>query len=401
VPAAAKSFAKDFGEQGALTRMQHRKQCSSLAARIGGYALLAVLGGCGGGGDGSDPPRDQNPGLPALVTVTPENTGDGWQVSTPAAEQLDTGQLLKTLEDIRDGAAAGIDSVVVIRHGRLVAEGYFGGFGRESLHDLRSTGKSFVSALAGIAVAQNLLAPDDLISQHIPGFGGHAHMDARKQAIRVSHLLNMTSGLDCDDWTPTSPGWEEKMYDSRDWLKFALDLPMRGEPGTQSSYCTAGVVVLGEVISKASGMPLDAYADMWLLGPLDIHEKIWRRSPDGRATGGTGFRLRPRDAARLGALFANEGLWNGARVVSEDWVRRSRQRVTTLGSGGYGYLWWKQPFTLKGLPVECFHTAGNGGNFIFVFPEQELVVAYTGSNYNVDASDLPLRLVPSILSAVL
>jgi CubicO group peptidase (beta-lactamase class C family) len=363
--------------------------------------LLTIVSGCGGGGDSSDPPRDQNPGLQAMVTDSPENTGDGWQVSTPAAEQLDASQVLKALQDIRDGNAAGIDSVVVIRHGRLVAEGYFNGFGRESLHDLRSTGKSFVSALAGIAVAQNLLSTDDLVSRHIPGFTSHDHMDSRKQAISVSHLLNMASGLDCDDWTPTSPGWEEKMYDKQDWVKFALDLPMRADPGAQSSYCTAGVVVLGEVISRASGMTLDAYADLWLLGPLGIRESIWRRSPDGRATGGTGFRLRPRDAAKLGALFANEGLWNGARVVSEDWVRRSRQRATTLGGNGYGYLWWKREFTLNGVAVECFHTAGNGGNYVFVFPAQELVVAYTGSNYNSDASDRPIRLVPSILSAVL
>jgi CubicO group peptidase (beta-lactamase class C family) len=361
--------------------------------------LLTMFSACGGGGN--DPPRDENPGLQAEITINPVDTGDGWQVSTPAAEQLDSGQVLKALQDIRDGGAAGVDSIVVVRNGRLVAEGYFNGFGRESLHDLRSTGKSFVSALAGIAEAQNLLTPDDLISRHLPGFTGHDHMDARKQAITVSHLLNMMSGLDCDDWTPTSPGWEEKMYDRNDWVKFVLDLPMRAEPGTQASYCTGGVVLLGEVVSRASGMGLDAYADLWLLGPLAVREATWRRSPDGRATGGTGFRLRPRDAAKLGALFANEGLWNGARVVSDDWVQRSRQRVTTLGSGGYGYLWWKQPFTVKRATVESFFTAGNGGNYVFVFPAQELVVAYTGSNYSVDASSLPIRLVPSILSAVL
>lgn len=373
----------------------------SHAARAFLSLLFSGLAACGGGGDSSDPPRDENPGLQAVITVAPENTGDGWQVSSPAAEQLDGGQVLKALQDIRDGGSPGIDSLVVIRNGRLVAEGYFNGFGRESLHDLRSTGKSFVSALAGIAASQNLLATGDLVSQHIPGFSSHDHMDARKQAIGVAHLLNMTSGLDCDDWTPTSPGWEEKMYDRQDWVKFALDLPMRIEPGVQGSYCTAGVVVLGEVVSRASGMTLDTYADLWLLGPLGIRESIWRRSPDGRATGGTGFRLRPRDAAKLGALFANEGTWNGARVISADWVQRSRQRMTTLGGNGYGYLWWKREFSLRGAPVECFHTAGNGGNFVFVFPAQELVVAYTGSNYNTATSDLPLRLVPSILAAVL
>jgi CubicO group peptidase (beta-lactamase class C family) len=364
------------------------------------FAGVVILSLSGCGDDGSDPPRDENPGAPAMVTVTPEDIGDGWQVSTPAAEQLDATQVLRALQDIRDTGPPKVDSLLVIRNGRLVAEGYYNGFDRNALHDLRSTGKSFVSALAGIAESQNLLATHDLVSHHIADFESHAHMDDRKRSIEVFHLLNMLTGLECDDWNQSSPGFEEKMYDKRDWVGFVLDLRMVTEPGAAFSYCTGGVVVLGEVISRASGMPLDQYADAWLFGPLGIHQSIWRRSPDGRATGGTGLRLRPRDAAKLGALYANEGMWNGARVVPEEYVLRSRQRVNSTGTEGYGYLWWKRQFIHQGAPIDCFYTAGNGGNYIFVFPSLELVVAYTGSNYNSSQSTMPLSLVPSILSAV-
>lgn len=371
-----------------------------VVARLGALVLVALMSGCGGGGDSSDPPRDAPPGLPPVLSVAPENTGDGWVVSTPAAEQMDANQLLAAMQNIRDGGAPGVDSLLVARNGRLVAEAYFNGFTRDTLHDLRSTGKSFISALAGIAVEQRLIAVDDPISRYIPGFDNYANMDASKQAITVLNLLNMSSGLGCDDWSPDSPGHEEKMYDSRDWVKFALDLRMIDYPGATARYCTAGVMLLGHVISRASGQTLDAYAQAWLLDPLGIRESIWRRSPDGQATGGTGFRLRPRDAAKLGALYANEGVWNGARVISEDWVMRSREQPYMFRTDGYGYLWWKRTFTGTGTPRECFFTSGNGGNFVFVFPALELVITYTGSNYNSSLMDQPFRLVPAVLSAI-
>ena len=112
------------------------------------FATCALLGG-GGGSDGHREPES--------VSVTPENIGDGWTISSPAAEGVDANALLAAFEAIRDGSYPGVDSMVVVRHGRLVAEGYFNGFGRDSLHDLRSTGKSFTSALTGIAIDQGLI----------------------------------------------------------------------------------------------------------------------------------------------------------------------------------------------------------------------------------------------------
>jgi len=339
-------------------------------------------GGGGGGGGRNGRPPDINPGLPATISVTPENTGDGWTPSTPAAEGLDSARIQAALEAIRDGNYLGVDAMVVVRHSRLVAEGYFEGFGRESLHDLRSTGKSFTSALAGIAVNQQLFTADDPISQHIPNFERHDHMDNVKRSIRVSHLLNMNSGLDCNDWDAQSPGNEERMYNRNDWVGFILDLRMANDPGTVASYCSGGVVVLGYIISQRSGMALDQYAATWLFGPLGIQQSAWRRSPDGAATGGGGLWLRPRDAAKLGQLYLNGGTWNGTRVVPAAWVQLSRQRVNSLGGDGYGYLWWKRTITYSGTSVDTYFTSGNGGNFIFVFPTYDLVVMFTGSNYN-------------------
>jgi CubicO group peptidase (beta-lactamase class C family) len=364
-------------------------------------ALLTACGGGDGGGGLNGREPDVNPGLPETLSLAPETTGDGWTVSTPANEGMSAAPLQGALEAIRDGSYSNVDSMVVVRHGRLVAEGYFNGFGRDSLHDLRSTGKSFTSALAGIAIQQGLFGVDDPISMHIPQFDRHDNMSVRKQAIQVLHLLNMNSGLECNDWEPSSRGNEERMYDSRDWVGFILDLPMAFEPGNAAQYCTGGVVVLGYVISQRSGMALDAYADAWLFGPLGIQQSGWRRSPDGAATGGGGLRLRPRDAAKLGQLYLDGGTWHGARVVPAEWVQRSQQRVNRLGTDGYGYLWWKREFSRASGNVESFFTSGNGGNYIFVVPSLDLVVVFTGSNYNSRLMDQPFGILADrVLPAV-
>jgi CubicO group peptidase (beta-lactamase class C family) len=362
-------------------------------------AAVALLAACGGG-DGLNEP-DTNPRLPETMTIAPGNTGDGWSVSTPDAEGVNAAALQGALESIRDGTFTGVDSMVVVRHGKLVAEGYFNGFGPESLHDLRSSGKSFTSALAGIAIQQGLFGLEDPISMHVPRFEQHDNMSARKRAIEVYHLLNMNSGLECDDWESSSPGNEERMYGKHDWVGFILDLPMAFEPGATAQYCTGGVVVLGYIISQRSGMSLDSYADTWLFGPLGIRQSGWRRSPDGAATGGGGLRLRPRDAAKLGQLYLDGGIWNGTRVVPADWVQLSQQRVNLLGSDGYGYLWWKRQLPRAGDYVACFFTSGNGGNFIFVMPSLDLVVVFTGSNYNSRLMDQPFRILSDrILPAI-
>lgn len=361
-------------------------------------ALALTLAACGDGGGTS--PHFERPHLAETFTMTPENLADGWTVSTPAAEGFDPRLLGSVFESIRDGHFPGVDAVIVVRNQRLVAEGYFNGFGRDTIHELRSSGKSFISTLAGIALDQGLIGLDDPLAQHIPDFEGYRNMSASKRAITLRHLLNMSSGLDCDDWDGGSPGNEERMYDSNDWIRFMLNLRMIAEPGTQSRYCTGGVVLLAQVVSLRSGMDLEDYAQQWLLGPLNIQRSIWRHSPDGRATGATGFGLTPRDSAKLGALFVNEGVWNGSRIVPESWVTTTRQRAVTLGSDGYGYLWWKHSFPRGSAQVDTVFTSGNGGNYIFTVPSLELVVAFSGSNYNTARSETPYQLMPLVLGSL-
>jgi len=359
------------------------------------------VAGCGGGGDNNGREPEVNPGLPEVVTIAPESTGDGWRVSTPEAEGMDGSLLLAGLQAIRNGDYPRVDSVVVVKNNAVIAEGYFNGFARDSLHDVRSASKSITSALVGIAIGQGLVGADDPVSLHVPQFESHANMEDRKRAITLRHLLHMNSGLDCDDWSASSPGNEERMYDSPDWVRFILDLRMARAPGDAPAYCTGGVVVLGHIVSTRSGMTLDAFAMSYLLGPLGIQEAGWRRSPDGRATGGGGMRLRPRDAAKFGSLYLNGGRWNGTPVIPREWVEQSKVEVERLGSNGYGLLWWKRRMFVPGTDQSGFFAWGNGGNFIFVVPAHQLLVVFTGSNYNSDAGDKPFEILDRrILAAI-
>jgi CubicO group peptidase (beta-lactamase class C family) len=358
--------------------------------------LATLLAACGGGGG---PTPDHNPHAPESTSLAPDSIGDGWTPSTPAAEGVDAASLQAAFDAIRADRYGDVDSMLVIRHGRLVAEGYFRGYARETLHDLRSTGKSFTSALTGIAIDRGLLGVDDRISDLLP-LEGNSNVDDRKRAMRVRDLLNMQSGLECNDWVSSSAGNEERMYHTSDWVKFILDLPMVQQPGVSSSYCTGGVVVLGYALSQRAGLGLDAFADAQLFGPLGIHDVEWRRSPDGRATGGGGLKLRPRDAAKLGQLYLSGGTWNGASVVPAAWVEESKRIVTRLGANDYGFLLWKRSFAHRTGDVASFFTSGNGGNFIFVVPALDLVVVFTGSNYDSPKGDAPFdimatRVVPA------
>jgi CubicO group peptidase (beta-lactamase class C family) len=321
------------------------------------------------------------------VYQPPPALTDGWPTASADTVGLDPAPLEAAANAIGEGTFPNVDSMLVVRQGRLLHETYFHGFDRERLHDLRSATKSITSALVGIAIDEGLLTGvDEPVLPRLGGDAGVRNFDPRKRAITVEHLLTMTPGLACDDWNTASPGNEEKMYKERDWVKFILDLPMVADPGTRYGYCTGGVVTLGAVIGNASGQRADAYARQVLFGPLGITRAEWELTPTGAVDTGGHIRMRPRDMAKLGQLFLQRGLWNGRRVVSEAWVERSTSfRVRTTSNQEYGYLWWRRATERAGAPVQTFYAVGNGGQHIIVAPELDLVAVFTGSNYDASA----------------
>jgi CubicO group peptidase (beta-lactamase class C family) len=343
--------------------------------------------------------------LAALPTLAPTPaTGDGgsspaavaddWAVGTPASVGLSAAPLARTVGAIRAGEFKKIESVLVARHGKLVYEAYFGRTGADTLVNTRSATKSVTDLLIGIAIDRGLLKGAD--APALPLFAGMAwkNPDPRKARITIEDLLTMSSALDCDDSNDASPGNEVRMHEVDDWIQFVLDLPVKTLPaggpletnapgGRHFSYCTAGVVLLGGVLERATGQKVADFAHTNLFAPLGIGRTEWQYSPRGQAMTGGGLRLRSRDLLKLGQLVANGGTWNGKRVVSERWVKASVQPHVRIDTDTeYGYLWWLHGFESGGKTFAAAYMAGNGGNKVAVIPELDMVVVIASTNYN-------------------
>jgi len=361
--------------------------CSCWLAACGGGGSGSGNGGASDGGGfrpGEDGGRavDVNPGASPTVSLAPDSLNDGWQTSTPDAQSMNGAELALRFDELRTRGSGGMDGIVIVRNDQLVAEAYFNGFARDTQHDMRSVTKSFTGSLAGIAIDRGLISLDDTLAQHIERFDTFDHMDERKRSIRIANVLNMQTGLDCDDMRDSSPGNETYMYRRDDWIKYLLGVPMLGDPGTLTSYCSGAITVVGNIIASRSGQKLEDFAQTNLLGPLNMSAVRWLHSPLGVTNASSAIQLRPRDAAKLGNLFLNGGRWNGVQVVPQTWIERSMETLTSIHDEGYGWLWWKSFFYVRGVVQPGMYASGNGGNLILVVPSERLVVVIAASNYN-------------------
>jgi len=310
---------------------------------------------------------------------------DGLPVGAVEGPALDLARLREMGNAIAAGSYPDVHSVLVAQRGRLVFEEYFYEYDANTPHALRSATKSVVSALVGLAIAKGLL--NDVRQPVLPLFADDypqiAHVTDAKRRITVEDLLTMRTGLDCDDRNQASPGNETRMGRSDDWVKFTLDLPMRSEPGTSSSYCSGAVIVLGRLIETMSGEPLETFARKHLFEPLGIRNFEWRFDPD-RSSINTfcQLSLTPRDMVKIGLLYMNGGKWDRRQVLPADWVNVSTRRHTSVDDIDYGYLWWRPYLNVTGGRHAAIMATGNGGQKIFLWPELDLVVVMTGGNYN-------------------
>ena len=319
---------------------------------------------------------------------------DGWPTASPAEVGLSAARLQAIDDAIRSGEFKKITSVLIARHGKLAYDHYFGDFNAASLMDPRSASKTVTSMAAGLAVEQKFLKLDSPIIDFFPDKQPLQNPDPRKSKIIVEDLLTMSSLLECDDWNDFSRGNEERMYLIEDWVKFTLDLPIKGfapwatKPkdapyGRSFSYCTAGVFTLGAALTKATHMPVEDFIQKNLFDPLAILEKQWPYSPLGLAQTGGGLRLRSRDFLKLAQLYLNGGVWNGKRIVPAAWVQTSIQPHAQIDENtDYGYLWWLKKFGPAEKKSAAFCMMGNGGNKICAFPDLDMAVVITSNNYS-------------------
>jgi len=311
--------------------------------------------------------------------------------------------------DLASGARGYVDSMLVIRHGRVVYEKtyhhaadyarLFAGKGAPGiynyydpawhpfykgtrLHTMQSVSKSVTSGLVGIAIRRG----------EIPGLDARVTTlladwkpapDPRRDAMTLRDVLTMTTGIRWDEESAeyTDPRNNCAVMEGKDdWVRYVLEQPMAEEPGKKFVYNSGATMLLSAVLQKATGKTADDYAREHLFRPLGI-EDYWKRTPKGLADTEGGLYLKPRDLAKLGELYMHDGVWRGTRVLPAGWAAEStRPRVATNEKGfRYGYQWWiRDPGASGGPPT--FAAWGYGGQFLFVVPDLELIAVFTGWN---------------------
>ncbi|MEO9483952.1 MAG: serine hydrolase [Ekhidna sp.] len=315
----------------------------------------------------------------AIQSIQPNSD---WKLSSAQYEQ----EKIRALnEKIAQNRFKSITSIVVIKNGKLLIEEYFNGANRRTLHDTRSVGKSFASTMTGIAIDEGHLKDFNQTLSEFYDLTRFTNYSSKKDRVTLKSLLTMSSGFEGSDSDSDSPGNEENMYPTDDWVKFALDLPMDDmkEIGEKWDYFTAGAVVIGDIVDKSVPGGLEKYADEKLFKPLGISNYKWQYTPQDVANTAGGLQMNALDFAKYGQLYKNNGIWKRRQVLPSDWVKRTMTNYfpEAPDQTAYGLLFWNQTFTVNKRPYEAFLCSGNGGNKIIVFKDQPLVIVITATAY--------------------
>ena len=303
---------------------------------------------------------------------------EGWRSSTPEEEGIDSEMLAEGLEAIRDEKIR-IHSLLIIRNGSVVLDAYFYPYDGKTVHELASVTKSLMTSLIGIAADQGKL---DLDSPMVSFFPDReiANLDRSKEKITVRHLASMSSGLELTV-PQDAEGTVQEMMESQDWVQFALDRKVVGEPGTSFVYDNCGMHILSAILTEATGVKALDFGQENLFGPMGIQEVIWPADPQGFNYGWGDVYLYPQDAAKIGYLWLHKGAWDGEQIVSSYWVKESvKPQIKTDGDDYYGYGWWVE--MIGGHWI--YLAQGRGGQYIIVAPYLDIVVVATGGGFDFD-----------------
>ncbi|OBW40337.1 Beta-lactamase [Chryseobacterium sp. MOF25P] len=316
------------------------------------------------------------------ITVQKIKPNSGWKISD---EKFDQEKIRALNTKIAENRFRDITSIVVIKNGKLLLEEYFNKYNRDSLNDTRSVGKSFASALTGIAIKDGYIKNEEQKISEFYDLKTFKNFSSQKNNVTIKSLLTMSSGFEGNDQDEESPGNEENMYPTDNWIKFILDLPMtENKIGETWNYFTAGVVLSGDILDQSVPKGLKNYADKKLFQPLGITNYNWQFTPQQKPSLAGGLRMNTLDFAKFGQLYKNNGVWNGKTILSKDWVKKSFTNYfsNTPDFEGYGYLFWRKVYTIGNKSFETYQSSGNGGNKIIMFTELPIVMVITARAYN-------------------
>lgn len=290
--------------------------------------------------------------------------------------------IAKALASFEHDEHPDLRGVVVLRDGRMVAERYYNGEMANTLHDVRSAGKSITALLVGIAIDRGKIrGVADTVATYWPEAKGSPIGD-----VAITDVLTMRSGLAAFDEDAASPGNEDKLDAAPDPLVFLRSIPRADPPGSRYRYNSVTAYTAGVVVAKAAGQSMADFARALLFFPLGIRRWEWASDAAGYTKGQGNLSLTTRDFATIGEMVRGEGLYRGRRIVSEEWIRNALAPKVGIADSdpyaeGYGYFWYSKVQRINGKPVPVSFASGNGGNKIYVIPSHHMVVAVTSSAY--------------------
>jgi len=321
---------------------------------------------------------------PSTVHLTPILPYEGFGLSK---DRYDSNKIKIMKGMIDQGVFKHITSVVVIKNGNILIEEYFNGETRDTQHDPRSVGKSFASTMTGMALRDGYLKSVEQPLSDFYNLKSFSNYTPEKDSIKLRDLLTMCSAFDGDDDDDHSPGNEENMYDKDNWVKWTLDLPLSGmRPRDRWHYFTAGAMLTGDILNSNVRGGLDAYADLKLFSPLGIRDYQWQYTPQHVANTAGGIRLKALDFAKYGQLYKNGGVWQGQQILPAEWIQRTFTKYHAIPGRTneyYGYFFWNKAYQSGNTTCETWYCSGNGGNKIFVFTNQPLVIVLTATAYGM------------------
>ena len=349
---------------------------------------------------------------------TPSAGSDHWPVATIESVGLSAATLCPMVKWLSAWREGNVHSVLVVRHGKLVFEHYFAGiderlgnqvgevaFGPETRHDARSMTKSVTDLLVGIAVDRGWIkSVDASVFSFFPEYADLRTPE--KDRITLRHLLTMSSGLEWHEFdTPytSDSNSEIRMDSAKDPYRYALEQPVVAPPGRLWNYNSGSTELLGAILRKVTGKPLDQLARSLLFEPLGITDIEWYKYAQGNPSAAAGLRLRPRDFAKIGQLVLQRGAWNGKQVVSAGWIDASTTpQINSFLVFFYGYQFWLGRSLVNKHVVDWAAAWGLGGQRIFVVPDLDLVVVVTAGLYQSDMqAQVPIKILNQyVLSAI-
>ncbi len=289
--------------------------------------------------------------------------------SSPEIQGVDSAGIAAFLDDVNENVNY-LHSLILLRHGQVVAEGYWSPYNATDPHIMFSLSKSFTSTAVGLAVNEGRLKVTDPVISFFPDELPPEISD-NLAAMQVQHLLSMSTGH-ADDTMQALHSAKDKT-----WVQAFLAWPVVYRPGTHFLYNTGATYMLSAIVQKLTGQTLLEYLQPRLFGPLGIENPPWENSPEGINTGGFGLSITTRDIARFGQLYLQKGRWEGQQLIPQAWVEEATashisnsSRTNIDWKQGYGYQFWR-----------CRHGAYRGdgafGQYCVVMPEQDAVLAIT------------------------